>query len=514
MGLCGSSEGVNPDFIDLSHFEIMRVVGKGGFGKVNAITKKDTGELFALKRLGKQAILSSGDGYLESVWTERRIMSLCKSPFLCHLIYAFQTNRELFLVMPFCQGGDLRYHMREHGPLSEDHARFYAAELLCGLADLHAKRVVFRDLKPDNILLDAEGHVRISDFGLGYELNEPEGYVICSQAGTRGYQAPEVINDEYFGCEADVFSYGITLYELLHGQRPWKPNDPEHPSSPLTHSLALSSRLSPSCASLLRGLLAVDRFQRLGCSNLHRFPNDAARRTVNWDEVAEHPWFAGLDFRGVVYKRKLKPPFIPDSERANCSPDAELYDQLLDHKPKPVTDPELARKFDGWEFNTDIHQKAQQEDARQRKDSAGAATKPDPDPEQQPLRPASATATATEQNRGDHAVQASSSYGAFGESNNMQGTAIVPNSAQPASVQPGSSPSSPEADLAATFQQESAHQRQQQQQQQNHHEEALTNGHGHAFGSAHDDGDEDEDDGHDAAVDDEDVHFAIDENRP
>jgi serine/threonine protein kinase len=88
-------------------------------------------------------------------------MSLQSSPFLCNLVYAFQSSDELFLLMPFMQGGDLRYHLREHGPLRESDVRFYAAELLCGLADLHAKRVVFRDLKPENILLDAEGHLRI-----------------------------------------------------------------------------------------------------------------------------------------------------------------------------------------------------------------------------------------------------------------------------------------------------------------------------------------------------------------
>ena len=128
--------------------------------QVNAITKLDTGELMALKRMEKYAVLQSSS-HLKMVWVERKIMSLTSSPFLCNLLYAFESDKELFLVMPFMQGGDLRYHLREHGPLAEAHVKFYAAELLCALADLHAKRVVFRDLKPDNILLDDQGHLRL-----------------------------------------------------------------------------------------------------------------------------------------------------------------------------------------------------------------------------------------------------------------------------------------------------------------------------------------------------------------
>ncbi len=88
--------------------------------------------------------------------------------------------------MPFMQGGDLRYHLREHGPLREDHCRFYAAEMLLGLADLHAKRVVYRDLKPENTLLDEAGHIRISDFGLGHQLTSERKFQTAGQAGTRG----------------------------------------------------------------------------------------------------------------------------------------------------------------------------------------------------------------------------------------------------------------------------------------------------------------------------------------
>jgi len=161
MGCFGSKPiPPNPNEVDLTHFELLKVVGKGGFGKVNAITKLDTGELMALKRMEKYAVLQSSS-HLKMVWIERKIMSLTASPFLCNLLYAFESERELFLVMPFMQGGDLRFHLKERGTMPVSTACFYAAEMILGLQAMHEKRVVFRDLKPDNMLLDADGHLRI-----------------------------------------------------------------------------------------------------------------------------------------------------------------------------------------------------------------------------------------------------------------------------------------------------------------------------------------------------------------
>jgi serine/threonine protein kinase len=151
MGCTSSSErNVNPLEVDLSHFELLKVVGKGGFGKVNAVMKLDSNELMALKRMEKYAVLQSNH-HLRMVWIERKIMSAMRDcHFLVHLEYAFHNDKELFLVMPFMQGGDLRYHLKERGTMSEDVAKFYAAEIALGLEALHRRHIVFRDLKPDN----------------------------------------------------------------------------------------------------------------------------------------------------------------------------------------------------------------------------------------------------------------------------------------------------------------------------------------------------------------------------
>jgi serine/threonine protein kinase len=182
-----------------------------------------------------------------------------------------------------------------------------------------------------NILLDGQGHLRLSDFGLGHQLNPEKGFQITGQAGTRGYQAPEVLKNEYYGCEVDVFSYGVTIYELLHGQRPWKDlhreADGEGSGSGgidvgKMKEFPISSKLSANCASFLRGVLAYEWQHRLGCAPKNVSPEDGsflpADQFVNWDEMRQHPWFAEIDW-AQLYAKKVTPPFTPDNSRANVS---------------------------------------------------------------------------------------------------------------------------------------------------------------------------------------------------
>lgn len=373
MGLCGSKlPPPNPNEIDLSHFELLKVVGKGGFGKVNAITKLDTQELLALKRMEKYAVLQSSS-HLKMVWIERKIMSMTNSPFLCNLLYAFESERELFLVMPFMQGGDLRFHLKERGTMPVATCQFYAAEMILGLMAMHEKKVVFRDLKPDNMLLDAQGHLRISDFGLACILEERHNWQTTGQAGTRGYQSPEVISDGWYGCEADIWSAGVTIYELLHGVRPWKDwtklqaalkenekgekekekekekelsdenEGKERDRSRDAKQIHVSSKLDSVTADFLQRILCVDIKKRLGCG------------PRGWEEVRNHPWFSTIDWDKIA-RKEVAPPITPDLSRANCTADADLADQLLDRKPRPIP-VEQQQHFKGWKFRTEIQKK-------------------------------------------------------------------------------------------------------------------------------------------------------------
>jgi serine/threonine protein kinase len=143
----------NPTLIDLTHFEQLKVVGKGGFGKVHACTRKIDGSLLALKRMSKSEIIRK-ESHIRMVWTERNIMSRLvsgpsTSPFLVRLEHAFQSSRELFFVMEFMPGGDLRFHLQKRGLMTESEGRFYAAEMVLALESMHRLKLVYRDCKPD-----------------------------------------------------------------------------------------------------------------------------------------------------------------------------------------------------------------------------------------------------------------------------------------------------------------------------------------------------------------------------
>lgn len=230
--LCSSLNSeppVNTERVDLSHFELLKVVGKGGFGKVNACQRRTTDELYALKRMSKCEVIKR-ESHIRMVMIERNVMAKLSSQFLCTLDHAFQNATELFFIMPFMQGGDLRYHMSQRACFSEADARFYIAEAVMGLEAMHRQHVVYRDLKPDNILLDSTGHIRLSDFGLAVELQRNRGYKTTGNAGTTGYLAPglcdgvffasvltistEVGAGEPYGVECDLWSLGIMVYEV------------------------------------------------------------------------------------------------------------------------------------------------------------------------------------------------------------------------------------------------------------------------------------------------------------
>lgn len=184
-----SEPPVNPERVDLTHFELLKVVGKGGFGKVNACQRRTTDDLYALKRMSKSEVIKR-ESHIRMVMIERSVMAKLSSPFLCTLDHAFQSPSELFFIMPFMQGGDLRFHMSQRPCFSESEARFYIAETIMGLEAMHQQHVVYRDLKPDNILLDSTGHIRLSDFGLAVELQRNRQYKTLGNAGTTGYLAP------------------------------------------------------------------------------------------------------------------------------------------------------------------------------------------------------------------------------------------------------------------------------------------------------------------------------------
>jgi serum/glucocorticoid-regulated kinase 1/serum/glucocorticoid-regulated kinase 2 len=177
--------------ISLDDFKIDKVLGKGSFGKVFLVTKKDTGQTYAMKSLRKDMIERRNQRVHTT--TERAILAEVQNPFIVQLRFAFQTPDKLYMVMDFMNGGELFFHLRRSGRFTEDRARFYAAEILLALEYLHSITVIYRDLKPENVLLDEEGHLKISDFGLSKSGVTDESKKAFTFCGTPEYLAPEIL---------------------------------------------------------------------------------------------------------------------------------------------------------------------------------------------------------------------------------------------------------------------------------------------------------------------------------
>ncbi|XP_056145385.1 rhodopsin kinase GRK1-like [Lampris incognitus] len=291
--------------MDADWFLDFRVLGKGGFGEVSACQMKATGKLYACKKLNKKR-LKKRKGY-EGAMVEKRILARVHSRFIVSLAYAFQTKEELCLVMTIMNGGDLKYHIYlvdDNNPgFSEPRACFYIAQIIQGMEHLHQKRIIYRDLKPENVLLDNEGNVRISDLGLAVELKEgkttTKGY-----AGTPGYMSPEMLKGERYDTSVDYFTLGVTLYEFMAARNPFRERGEKVDREEMKGRILTRVVVYPDCfgehaKSLCDGLMAKEVDQRMG------FKNDSC------DEIRAHPFFSEINWR-KLNAGILPPPFVPD----------------------------------------------------------------------------------------------------------------------------------------------------------------------------------------------------------
>ncbi|XP_017089366.2 G protein-coupled receptor kinase 2 [Drosophila bipectinata] len=288
-------------------FRMYRVLGKGGFGEVCACQVRATGKMYACKKLEKKRIKKRKGESM--VLIEKQILQKINSPFVVNLAYAYETKDALCLVLTIMNGGDLKFHIYNMGgePGFElERARFYAAEVGCGLQHLHKQGIVYRDCKPENILLDDHGHVRISDLGLAVEI--PEGEMVHGRVGTVGYMAPEVINNEKYAFSPDWFSYGCLLYEMIEGQAPFRMRKEKVKREEVDRRVKedpekYSSKFSDEAKSMCQQLLAKSIKQRLGCRN----------GRMGAQDVMAHPFFHStqLNWRRLE-AGMLDPPFVPD----------------------------------------------------------------------------------------------------------------------------------------------------------------------------------------------------------
>jgi serum/glucocorticoid-regulated kinase 2 len=201
---------------DLSGYELLKVIGKGTFGKVVLARSKDDNKLYALKCLKKEHILRTKN--IINLRNEKRIIEELDNPFIVKLKFTFQSKDKIFMGFEYFNGGELFFHLhRNKVSFSEDVVRFYAAEIYLALRYLHSKGVVYRDLKPENIILDEEGHIKLIDFGLARD-NMTEQSMTSTFCGTNEYIPPELLKGESYTFNFDWWGYGVLLYEMLYGK--------------------------------------------------------------------------------------------------------------------------------------------------------------------------------------------------------------------------------------------------------------------------------------------------------
>lgn len=297
-----SEEIVNPGRMKLGpqDFELKKVLGKGGYGKVFQVRKTtgaDANAYFAMKVLRKASIVRNQKDTAHTR-AERNILELVRHPFIVELVYAFQTGGKLYLILEYLSGGELFMHLEREGIFLEDTTCFYLCEIILALEHLHNLGIIYRDLKPENVLLDAQGHVKLTDFGLCKEHIQ-EGIVTHTFCGTIEYMAPEILTRSGHGKAVDWWSLGALMFDMLTGMPPFTADNRKNTiDAILKGKLNIPAYLAADSRDLIRRLMKRQVSQRLGSG-----PSDG-------QAVRAHSFFKNVNWDDVL-ARRLDPPIKP-----------------------------------------------------------------------------------------------------------------------------------------------------------------------------------------------------------
>lgn len=295
-----------PRRLELTNFEIQDLLGKGGFGEVYLVKLKNTDNYYALKAIDKKRIFK--ENVKKYVENERKVYEKFHSPFIVKFYRAFQSNYYLYLLIEHMQNGDLKRYIKKYKTFTEKDVRIISAQLILAIEHLHKKGIIYRDLKPDNILIDSEGYIKLADFGLCKDgiVGNFESKSFC---GSVAYLPPEVINRTGHGRAVDWYLLGTVIYEMLVGFPPYFTTMGRTKLVDNIQNAQLkfyNRNLSSEVMNLIRGLLDRDITKRIGAS------------LRDSQEVKEHPFYKGLNFE-CIYNKEFIPPKCLQEKIENAS---------------------------------------------------------------------------------------------------------------------------------------------------------------------------------------------------
>jgi len=302
----------------LEDFELLDTLGTGSFGRVRLVMFKEDQKYYALKILKKSEVIYLKQ--VEHVKTEKHILERISHPFIVNLFGAFKDPKNLYLMMEYIIGGEFFSHLRKAGRFANDTSKFYAAEITLVFAYLHDLSILYRDLKPETLLLDRAGHCKVTDFGFAKKVD----YRTWTLCGTPEYLAPEIILSKGHGKAVDWWALGILMYEMLAGYPPFYDEDPLGIYQKILEGkIKFPWHFDRHSKDLIKKLLTADLTKRLG--NL----KDGA------EGIKKHKWFQEINWDELL-KRETPPPIKPDVGDDKDTNNFEKYPDSAENSTQPI----------------------------------------------------------------------------------------------------------------------------------------------------------------------------------
>ena len=289
-----SAQSSTSPSISIDDFQPLKLLGKGSFGKVILVKYFNNNKIYAMKVLKKEEIIKRKQ--INHTKTERLLLEKLHHPFIAQLQFAFQDSQKLYLITEFLQGGELFFHIKRKICFKEKSAKIYLSQIFLAIDYLHKNGFIYRDLKPENILIDKDGNIKLTDFGLSKMISKDDNNNSTNtMCGTLEYIAPEVFKRQSYDKNADWFSFGVVLYEMLCGKLPFKLKNLKFEED-IYKNIEYPENISSEAKDIIGKLLEIEPEKRLGYNSS--------------DEIKNNEFFNGIDF-DKIYKKEYSPPIKP-----------------------------------------------------------------------------------------------------------------------------------------------------------------------------------------------------------